>query len=1241
MKKQSPSVTARTTLGALFLAISVVLIGVGVNVNVVTNGPSGTLEAAATPTPTPTPIPVAPQDSGPKIGYENFTAPGVLVNVKTTEAGQQPNSVEYMGRNAGEPSVGSNWATGVANFQSGLQTLFISFNDTCPLSGLSSAWVNRAAPTSVAVDSDPIGFTDRGFTDVLGSHSRVFAGELTLLSPDTVKISHTDDDGVTWVPDQSGGIASAVDHETIGGGPYHTPIPPRPPGTTYPYAVYYCSQDIATALCSRSDDGGSTYGPSIPIYSLVDCSGLHGHVKVAPDGTVYVPNRDCNSPSTSAAVVSEDNGLTWTVRPVGNATIPNTPASDDPAIGIDSNGRVYFLFSYNGNVAGVATSSDLGATWHNFFDIGAEFGLKQIAFPAAVGGSADRAAVAFYGSTEAAGDSNAANFKGVWHLYVSHTFDGGLHWTTTDATPNAPMQRSGLLRGGGANITRNLLDFFDITIDRDGRVLVGYVDGCEGGNCKQAAPAATGNAYTEAATIARQSSGRRLLKAKDPTNALTATEAPGMPSVTQIRIGPVVHLAWSEADTGNSPITGYQILRGTASNKESLLTTVVGTQIGGTFDDLTATDTTKTYYYKVQAVNSVGTSCANNEIAAPYVGDGCTGLVLHKNDASHPEANAGTATPPSLLIDFIAVGEPASSPGNFMFKMKVNDLSTVPPNSRWRITWNSADAETYPALPNPDPTGDPLVAQQFYVGMTSDASGTATFEYGTLADAGVPAVFVISETKQGDALASSNFKADGTITIFAPKTAFGPQLPHPTAPAVGSLLGAVGGRTLTGDVPGSPESKLERSNAFIDHTFVKAQSDNSYPAATYTVAGNIACPGTSNAAPIAVLKASPTSGKPPLKVTFDASGSTDPDFKDTIASYTFHFGDGTADVTGGSPVVDHTYTTAGTFIATLVVTDSRGAPSQNTAEQVITVKPTPSPTPTPTPGGTASPTPTPTPSATASPTPTATPSPTPVNVQLLNISGRVFAQTGDKVGIAGFIISGTGTKRIMARALGPSMKVGGVPVQGRLPDPYLELHDDKGSDPLINDNWRSSQEAEIQQTGIAPADDHEAAVVKRLPAGNYTAIIRGADNTSGVGIVELFDLSSTEPGELGNLSVRADVRTDDNVLIDGLILRGGNPKRVLFRALGPSLKVDNTPVAGRLEDPTLDVYNSNGVILRSNDNWRDAPNADDIQKTGIAPPDDHESAVLITIVPGNYTAVVRGVDRTTGIALAEAYKLED
>src|SRR5436190_20578818 len=150
----------------------------------------------------------------------------------------------------------------------------------------------------------------------------------------------------------------------------------------------------------------------------------------------------------------------------------------------------------------------------------------------------------------------------------------------------------------------------------------------------------------------------------------------------------------------------------------------------------------------------------------------------------------------------------------------------------------------------------------------------------------------------------------------------------------------------------------------------------------------------------------------------------------------------------------------------------------------------------------------------------------------------------------------------MARAIGPSLNV-----NGRLQDPYLEIHASNGNPPLTNDNWRSSQEAEIQQTGLAPSDNRESAIVKRLPAGNYTAIIRGANDNPGIGLVELYDLSATEPGELGNLSVRAQVETDDNVLIDGLILQGVTPRRVLFRALGPSIKVNGPPGPGTLQNP--------------------------------------------------------------------------
>lgn len=259
----------------------------------------------------------------------------------------------------------------------------------------------------------------------------------------------------------------------------------------------------------------------------------------------------------------------------------------------------------------------------------------------------------------------------------------------------------------------------------------------------------------------------------------------------------------------------------------------------------------------------------------------------------------------------------------------------------------------------------------------------------------------------------------------------------------------------------------------------------------------------------------------------------------------------------------------------------------------------------------------------------------------MNISGRVFTQGGDKVGISGFIITGSSSKRVMARAIGPSMKVNGTPVTGRLQDPVLELHDNKGSPGLFNDNWRTSQEAEISQTGLAPSDDKESAIVKRLDPGNYTAIIRGADGSPGIGLIELYDLSASDPSELGNLSVRAQVGTDDDVLIDGLILQGNSPKRVLFRALGPSLKVNGTPVPGSLQNPTIDVFNSNGTPVGSNDDWMDAPNKTEIQATGLAPSDARESAVLSALSAGNYTSVIRGVSRTTGIALAEVYKLDN
>ena len=259
----------------------------------------------------------------------------------------------------------------------------------------------------------------------------------------------------------------------------------------------------------------------------------------------------------------------------------------------------------------------------------------------------------------------------------------------------------------------------------------------------------------------------------------------------------------------------------------------------------------------------------------------------------------------------------------------------------------------------------------------------------------------------------------------------------------------------------------------------------------------------------------------------------------------------------------------------------------------------------------------------------------PPGVQLLNISGRVFVQTGDRIGDAGLIIRGSGTKRLLVRGLGPSL-----PVPGALQDPVIELYDNTGAQIEFNDNWRATQQSEVQQTGIPPADDREAAIVAMLPAGTYTAVIRGANGSTGNALFEVYDLDPPSGSEFANLSMRADVQTDDNVLIDGTIIGGTVPKRVLFRAIGPSLSSDGTAVEGRMEDPTMELYDTNGTVLATNNDWKDAANAAEIQAV-LPPPDDRESAILLTLAPGNYTSVVRGVNRTTGIALNEIYKIGD
>jgi len=249
-----------------------------------------------------------------------------------------------------------------------------------------------------------------------------------------------------------------------------------------------------------------------------------------------------------------------------------------------------------------------------------------------------------------------------------------------------------------------------------------------------------------------------------------------------------------------------------------------------------------------------------------------------------------------------------------------------------------------------------------------------------------------------------------------------------------------------------------------------------------------------------------------------------------------------------------------------------------------------------------------------------------------NIATRLLVETGDNILIGGFIITGTQPKRIIVRAIGPSLSSF---FSGTLSDPILELRNSSGGLIASNDNWRSDQEAEIIATTIPPSDDLESAIVETFPANNsaYTAIVRGVNNGTGIGVVEAYDLNQAVDSKLANISTRGLVQTGDNVLIGGMIVLGQSPLRVIVRAIGPSL-----PVPGALSDPTLELRDGNGGLIRSNDNWRSDQEAEIIATT-IPPPLDLESAIVENLAPGIYTAIVRGVNNTTGVAVVEAYDL--
>ena len=390
---------------------------------------------------------------------------------------------------AGEPSLGVNGKSGALMYQSYTNTYRVTPK---PADG-TATWVN-VTPRSSVLNLDPILATDR-------TTGRTYAGGL---DGECSILSSTDDDGATWNP-VGNACAGVLDHETIGSGAWKGTAPL---GATADRAVYYCAQNSLDA-CATSATGGLTFGP--PVVVTGACRSLHGHVKVSADGTAYLPNANCGG--VAGGAITTDNGGSWTSYTISGSSKP--ASGFDPSVATTPDNTLYEAWQGKDNHPMVALSGTHGSTWSTPVDLSSTVvGLPILnsTYQAVTAGDNGRVAVAFLGSTTG-GNAFAAGWGGVWDLYVSYTYDGGTTWSTVKTTTD-PVQR-GYLCAGGTTCTagRNLLDFMDAGTTKDGRVVVGYADGCIA-----ACAAADGKAAQSSssyATIAYQTGGRSLFASQD------------------------------------------------------------------------------------------------------------------------------------------------------------------------------------------------------------------------------------------------------------------------------------------------------------------------------------------------------------------------------------------------------------------------------------------------------------------------------------------------------------------------------------------------------------------------------------------------------------------------------------------------------------------------------------------------------------------------------------------------------
>ena len=611
-----------------------------------------TSNATPSPTPTPTATPVVPNAAR----FQEYIP---------TEANGAPSA--SLGLIAGEPTMGVNRLVnankgGDLFYQALYEILRIRFDDST--SPAKAIWEFKDAPNGVSnkATTDPF-FRADPTTGRLWAMQLAGGDSLTDIS---------DDDGETWSPDISGGIGTGFDHEGFGVGPY--PAGSLIPHPTYPNAVYYCSQQVATAFCARSDDGGLHYGPIVPIYDSATsrCVGLHGHPKIDKDGTVYVPNKGCglDTPVIGQGlvnmVVSTDAGITWAIRAVPDSTGGLT-SKGDPSVAIDAAGTAYLAYQdLNTNQMRVAVTHDKGATYSPSVNVGAAAGITYSVFPATTAGDAGRAAVAFFGSTYNGTDTHyeSMSWPGVWYLYVATTYDGGSTWNVTNATPDNPIQAFGGIGNSGDN--RNHYDFIDAQTDTQGRIIASNSIGCSAACPQHGGP----NTFSKLAGIVRQSGGRRMYAQFDPPAEPTV---PAAPLLSGYRNNQSVSLSWAEPDNGGSAITSYNVYRRIDGGPESKILSV--TKRRQLSDPATGTHT---YQYRVTAMNSLGEGPSSN-LFTPTVGQNAPQPQLSctlPGQVYTDRVGEGGTQPNNDIVTF-SIAEPANMPGKLVFVINNNQPALV------------------------------------------------------------------------------------------------------------------------------------------------------------------------------------------------------------------------------------------------------------------------------------------------------------------------------------------------------------------------------------------------------------------------------------------------------------------------------------------------------------------------------------------------------------------------------------